>query len=284
MKLNKVSFPYPVWGIEDDYKTPLVCTPPELLVDEESDCYVINMEVLTHNEEIDNLIEHDKAQYVVEIDCAKTFYRQILTTKEPKVSLTIPKTSLRENVVVSFTVTAIVDIPHYVNKDFNDDYKGANIDISKGDVLALITNFEYNVDIRYDALNNVGSFMTIEKDDTNEFVWYNLSSPMIKIMIPSEMFESYKRDVLCNAQYNNIIHASIVFNALVYGLLHLKEFEDDWLWAQTLRYKLDHDDDLQGYYVENIEEVDIIAQIILGNPYKRLFESLQRLTPNPEDE
>ena len=276
MKLNKVSFPYPVWGIEDDYKTPLVCTPPELLVDEESDCYVINMEVLTHNEEIDNLIEHDKAQYVVEIDCAKTFYRQILTTKEPKVSQTIPKTSLRENVVVSFTITAIVDIPHYVNKDFNDDYKGANIDISKGDVLALITNFEYNVDIRYDALNNVGSFMTIEKDDTNEFVWYNLSSPMIKIMIPSEMFESYKRDVLCNAQYNNIIHASIVFNALVYGLLHLKEFEDDWLWAQTLRYKLDHDDDLQGYYVENIEEVDIIAQIILGNPYKRLFESLQR--------
>lgn len=284
MKLNKVSFPYPVWGVEDDYKTPMVCTPPQILVDETNDCYVINLEALAHNDEIDSLIEQGKAQYVLEVDCAKTFYRQIVTTKEPKISVRIPKLSVRESVVISYTITSVADVHNYVNKDFNDDYKDAIVDIAKGDVLAIIANFEYNVDIRYDALNNVGSFMTIEKDDTNDFVWYDLSSSMIKIKIPSEMYESYRRDVLSNDQYNNIIHASIVFNALVYGLLHLNEYIEDCLWAQTLKYKLDNEDDLQGYFVENTDEVDIIAQIILGNPYKRLFESLQRLTPNIEDE
>lgn len=73
MKLNNISFPYPVlrYG-SDDILPGLADDCIAISVTKEISDYVFDISLKINNADIDELIQQDKAIYTCEVDCIKT--------------------------------------------------------------------------------------------------------------------------------------------------------------------------------------------------------------------
>ena len=74
-------------------------------------------------------------------------------------------------------------------------------------------------------------------------------------------------------KFSSIIHASLVYNALLYALYNIDDY-DDRLWARTLKLRLQTEPRLKGLDLEDPQDAPRIANELLGNPYKRMFDNI----------
>ena len=103
-------------------------------------------------------------------------------------------------------------------------------------------------------------------------------------MFPHELFEQYKtlNDEL---NYMEIIHSSVVFNALVYAINNIgNEQYSGRMWCDAINTRFRTEQQFAGLDIENPQDVYEIVQIMLGDPYKRLFERLQNMKQENEEE
>ena len=80
-----------------------------------------------------------------------------------------------------------------------------------------------------------------------------------------------------------IIHSSLVLNALTYALQHIKEHEQT-TWASTIIYRLKNE---EGFSLAELEEpsgILVLAQRLLKDPYERLFNKIIMSNPNQTEE
>ena len=96
-----------------------------------------------------------------------------------------------------------------------------------------------------------------------------------------ELFEQYQR---IGNKFYEIIHSSLVHNALVYALSNLSEYEDSGkLWAESLKIHM-AEPHLQGYDLSDMNDVFEVADILLRDPYKRMFDNLELIANSFNDE
>ena len=281
MKINDISLPYPVLGISDDV-FPLL----------QSDCVSIegpvttpnNFEFTVHlkhnNEEIDAFISSGQAEYVCEINCSRTFLRRCIKQADSVFHIELPRKGVSGKIEFDFFVTVKEPIPHYHNTQFNSDYDGFFFDMEPGDVLVAFPSASYNVDIKYDKLFAAGSFMQIANSgDENRPTWFNISADKILIELPPSMFKLYDETIRHNNDYNEIIHSSIVFNALVFALYHIDEDQyKDYLWADSIKYRTETETALKDFDLTDKTRVFELAQALLADPYQRMFNHLEDIT------
>ena len=124
--------------------------------------------------------------------------------------------------------------------------------------------------------------MQITEGPTLKLARFNLGGDKIDIQLPTTMYQQYRHSIMGNMKLANIIHSSIVFNALVTALLDIQNFEST-LWARTIKYRFDTEatfEDLREQNVlDELETDDIIelAQRLLSDPYGRLFSTISTL-------
>lgn len=279
MKYNNISLPYPVLGINDDVYPLLeedcirmadpIKTPTEYR-------FIID---LTHrNEDIETLIEEGKAEYACEVTCSDTYLRHCYHSSDSHFEIVIPRRDVKGRVVFQCFVAAKQSIIGYKNRDFNEDYYGFSFDLEVGDMLVLFPSASYNTDVRYDKLFAAGSFMQIvEAADDKDRIYFNLNEDRILIEMPRDIFMQYKR---VGNQFPEIIHSSIVHNALVYALANLSEFhEKGKLWADCIMIRM-KEPALCNLDLSDMMQVYEAADILLQDPYKRLLDSLEKLNEN----
>lgn len=275
MKLNNVSLPYPVLGINDDV-FPLLnddCLVVDVSNSDTSE-YVFEITLKQENEDITKLIENGFAEYVCEVDCSRTFFKKCYTANVPRFVITIPRERVAREIEFTCFVLAKEKIYNYENSRFNIDYKGYTFDLEQGDLLVVFPPFLYSVDIKYDKLQVAGSFMQIREGVNLDVTFFDISGDKIEILLPTPLYNIY-RDVLANDNdFIEIIHSSIVFNALVYALYNIKENEST-TWARTIKYRIVQEKMLNEFDLEDITKIPELAQALLGDPYKRLFNKLQ---------
>lgn len=284
MNLNNISLPYPVLGISDDV-FPLLS----------DDCMVVTQEQTLHefcfhiklkqeNQDIRLQIANGYAEYVCEVDCPRTRFRECYTSSQPTISIKLNKNAVCRDIIFTCMVVVKKAIPHYTSKNFNPDYQGCSFDMQPGDILVFFGSFTYNADIQYDKLQAAGAFMQIREGIEKEYTCFNLADDYIEILLPSPLYNTYKNELCHNNQFIEIIHSSLVFNALVYAINNIEENRNT-LWAQTLEYRLHEEPDLKEYDIEDKNCIPELAQALLGDPYKRLFNSLQKMEQiNNEEE
>lgn len=279
MKLNNISFPHPVLSYYNDDIIPkletdsIICAPP----DSTSEEYSFKIKLKLKNEDILRLLASDNAIYVCEIDCQKTFFRRCQISKDTSFSIKIPRREVRGDIVFTCLVIAKRPIKNYRNSGFNPDYEHNAFDLDEGDLIAAFPQQTYNVDIQYDKLQSAGSFMQIRKDETgNKRTFFDISGDKIDIVLPESLYNTYISEIKNDTYFNAIIHSSIVFNALVYALYNIQEKENT-LWAKTINYRLKNEQEFKNFDLEDNEKIPEIAQILLDDPYKRLFESLLQI-------
>jgi hypothetical protein len=286
MKINNLSFPYPVLGIGDDI-APRPGFASEPKVSKSATSYTFEADLDMRNHDIYELVKSGDAKYVCEVECSRTLLRKCYFSNTPHFKIELSRKAIAERITFQFSIVVMRSIEGYENKDFHEDYVGYKFDLEPGDLLAFIGQFSYDIDIKYDKLKSVGSFMQITEGRMEKRPRFVLSGDKIDIKLPPTLYEQYRSSIKGNTQFAHIIHSSIVFNALVTGLLYYEDNKQT-LWARTLKYRIDHESQLEPYRetleTQDPQEVMELAQDLLLDPYKRLFESLTNLTDFMEDD
>lgn len=286
MKIKNISFPYPILGIGNDINSTVKMN-TSLMSDKDN--YIISFEIQLDNPDIENLINQKKALYVCEIDCPTTYFRIAYKSQTPTFEIKIPRSDVANRITFQCTITAIKQIENYQNSKFHEDYQGFSFNLDQGDLLAYLGEAHYDADIKYDKLKSAGAFMTIVEGHDIKYTTYYLEHEKIEIHLPPELYQRYKKSFNNVKKVANIFHSSIAFNALVYALLNYKDEHKEKLWAKTIDYRLQIEPRLQQYKNAIIERdpqnILKLAEELLGDPYKRLFKTVDDLlTPDFEEE
>lgn len=235
------------------------------------DSFVMTITLKQENNTITKLIREGFAEYTCEIDCQKAFLRENYSSKNPVFTITVPRRKVNGRVYLNCFVTVKKRIERYSNPDFNEDYEGYTFDLEPGDILVGFPQAYFDADIKYDKLQAAGSFMVIREDTTIEQTRFDIAGDKIEIVLPSHLYTIYKNGV--GDQNMEIIHSSIVFNALCFALYNIQE-NSETLWARCINTRIDTEPELSGFKDLDKIQVPMLAQALLGDPYKRLFDNL----------
>lgn len=284
MKYKNVSLPYPVLGIHDDVY-PLLeegCVQMDDPIKTTTE-YHFGISLTQRNRDITALVAAGKAEYACEVTCKDTFLRRCWHSSTPHFDITIGRKEVCGHIDFQCFIAAKVDIPDYTNSDFNEDYYGFSFDLEVGDMLAVFPLAWWNTEIKFDKLYAAGSFMQIvEAADGIDKTWFNLEEQRIMIEMPHDLFVQYQR---IGNSFPEVIHSSLVHNALIYALSSLGEYQDKGkLWADSLMARIADDPLLQQYDLSDMAQVYKVADILLQDPYKRLLDSLEKIADSKIEE
>lgn len=278
MKISNISLPYPVLGVSDDIlpSLPVDSVSVELVNDPHH--YTFTIQLRFDNDDIAYYILNGKAEYTCEYDCARTMLRACEKSSEPRFVITIPRSAINGRINFNCFVSVKSQINNYTNSGFNDDYEGFSFDMEPGDVLVAFPQFHYDADIKYDRLQAAGSFMQIRESTLHKEVFFDISGDKIEILLPPAIYQQY-----CDPRVRGaaeILHSSLVLNALTYALLNIEPHEQT-TWAKSIYYRLDNEEGFSRAELDDDSNVPSIAQRLLKDPYARLFNHIITNNSNP---
>lgn len=288
MKANS-SFPHPVLGINNGVLSNVATTDMLEIVDivEREDTYEYTFQLNHDNSQISRYIDEDRAEYICEVDCSKSFYKVTHSSKTSKIVVPIKKTDVVGHVDFAFYVVTKVGMPRYTNSRFHPDYRdpetGAmpSFSLEKGSVLVMFPQWSDNVNTRFNNKPELNAFIQVVKRKGSEkTVEIDLGDDIINIELPEEMyleFLEYNRD-----QYRGVFYTSLIFNALVKGILNIDKNES-LVWVDSIKAIVESmPDKFQGLSLEDPSDAVDIATVMLssreyGSPYDLLFSSIKNL-------
>lgn len=284
---NNSSFPHPVLGINHGVMPDLEDDALQLVsVDETEDTYVYTFALKQYNTQIARYIEEKRAEYICEVDCVRTFYKDTIRSFDPELKVELKKSSVVGHVDFYFYVVTKCAFPKYTNR-FNDDYRNLetgempSFNLDTGAVLVAFGKHSDDITTRFNNKPDLRSFIQVVKRQDNEKnVEITLTDDTINIELPVDMFTlflSYNQK-----DYRGIFYTSLVFNALVKGILNIEK-KDGATWADSIKALMElSPDKYKGLSLEEPEDaVDIATQMLTnnayGSPYDLLFDSINNL-------
>ena len=284
---NNSSFPHPVLGINHGVMPDLEDDALQLVsVYETEDTYVYTFALKQYNTQIARYIEEKRAEYICEVDCVRTFYKDTIRSFDPELKVELKKSSVVGHVDFYFYVVTKCAFPKYTNR-FNDDYRNLetgempSFNLDTGGVLVAFGKHSDDITTRFNNKPDLRSFIQVVKRQDNEKnVEITLTDDTINIELPVDMFTlflSYNQK-----DYRGIFYTSLVFNALVKGILNIEK-KDGATWADSIKALMElSPDKYKGLSLEEpADAVDIATQMLTnnayGSPYDLLFDSINNL-------
>ena len=277
MKINNVSLPYPVLlSNSDDILPKLPEKNIDVRVDIDENTYYFDLALFHDNEDIRQLVADGLAVYTCEILCPRTYLRRCEMSEQPSFHIELGRRDVFGRIEFNCYVTVRQPIANYRNSGQNEDYGDATFDMEPGDILASFDSASYVANLQYDKLYSAGSFMVVQDGGDCSAPWFDANSDQIKVYLPELMFQQFL-PLSQDRRFNELFHASIVFNALFKTLSEFDEKKHgSWQWAEAIRYRIDHEPELQDYDIKDTSRAYELAQALLANPYQRLFNYLKQ--------
>lgn len=278
MKINSnTSYPYPIWGWKDDYKSTI--NDEDILITEisDKDNFVYELELRAQNEDIKKLIEQGKAIYACVGICQTTFHHYYFTSENAKFTIAIPRKEVNNKIELKWMVLTKEAIPDYQSSLLNDDYQGFAT-FPLGAMIGYITSFEINASI-CDELRSLDEIFVVVKNIESNDIRYSFDERKIKVKLPESQLEIFNN---YGGKYPAIMHSTIVYQALVLAITKLKDEDDLKDWVYILKQYIDVMDSEnipstdeagdEGYTLEQAME---IANYILQDPVIRMFGDIK---------
>lgn len=285
MRLTNTTLPHPVLGQFDaisgivELRNPETSGNPE--IEKSENTFEVKLKLYHENEAIHDLVAAGKAQYFCEISCSDTLYRSAITSSEQEIKVLINRMDVRRKVHIEAFCVTTQEISNYLNPKVHEDYLRFNFTLDEGDLLIYFGRIVFDANIQYEKLKAASSFMEIIPHDGKEdYVDFVLDNPKILIKLPVEDYNLYKMDMIrLKKEYSPIIHASLVQTALTTALFNLDKYaEKGALWATSLKYRLEHEPEINGGFSEiDTNDISKVIHRLLGNPTNRLLMELKKL-------
>lgn len=249
------------------------------------------VKIKTTNADIIELIEKGYANYCLELDCRKSFYREAFLNSTGDFEITLINNRFNGKLIGILSVVAVKDISNYKNSAFDDFYKRFTINISAGESLAYLGYIEMNMQEKsMDVKNTTDDLIVVVKDDSIKYCRFDLGGSKLVLKLPTNLYDKYE-NIQHNIDSEPFLHASLLLNVLTIALQCLGEYKDN-NWAESLRNRIEIEDELRSIASCGNNEDDIfdedgnlanpsvaldLAQAILNNPYDRMFEGYENL-------
>ena len=276
MKFDNYQFPHPVLtNFTDDIEGNPSFS--EEIIDKE-DIYSIEISYSVDNQNIEDYLKEDRVIFICEVNCSGTVYRNSFQSNVDMITFDIEKTLVRGKVEFSSYLIASQDITNYTNPYSHPDYNGFSFELEPGDVLVYFGDFSFNAEINYKKLKAVSSFLKIEERNDIDISDFDIDNNRIIVKLPVNDYKIYRKQPIAkNEDFAPVFHASIVFCALLYALQNIEK-HDDKMWAQVIKTRLE-ENEFEGLSLEPESGDQVqIAQILLGNPVRRLLKGLDSIS------
>lgn len=272
MKINNVSLPYPVLGNADDINPGLPDDDIKVDVTADAENYYFTVNLHHGNDDVDYYILEGNAEYTCEVTCPRTYLRRCYHSSEPKLEFSLSRREVFGRIEFSCYVTVAKTISDYRNSQQNEDYGDTTFCMEPGDILCAFTPASWNASLKYDKLYSAGSFMVVlNGGEDSQKTWFDANGDTIKVYLPDELYRQFQE--LCkDNNFNELFHASIVFNALFKTLNEYNEStHGKWQWAEAIKYRIESEPELHDFDITDHSSAYELAQALLRDPYKRLF-------------
>ena len=253
MKIENVSFPYPVQGIGNGIESRSLW---QFSVEQNKAEYILTIDVQLNDKSIEDYIKYDLADYVCEIECTSTFLRRCERSKDGHFEIKLSKSEVAREVTFELSVVVKEPIEDYSNTQLNPIFAGYEISMEPGDLMAYIGKDKFSADIIYEKLDKVSTFMIIREDSQVSQTEIKLDTEKIEILIPSAMYKHYKEEIKGSSTYSAIIHGSLVFNALLHALNNITAYPDK-LWARCIMTRIEKDAEIAKLKIHESLNFDV---------------------------
>lgn len=282
MKIDDVSFPYPVLGISDDI-TPALPDNDVIITYKEAIPGIFDFSVEMHfeNADIERYIKEGFAEYSVEVNCRSTLYRECFKSENNIIKFPIEKYRLHNKVTFECFVIVKKDIVGYKNAGLHPDYAGHNIKLHAGDLMVAFGQQFIEANVDTNNLRNPAAFMRFRKDDEADYIYFDLENKII-VNVPVEEFKVYQN---LSKEEKKRICAPIYLQALIYGLFNFKKYKDydQEVWVQAIKSRLKDEDIVsKGFSMDTVapendddfdaNDVIMLAQAMFNDPFRKTFE------------
>lgn len=281
MLIRRKYYPYPVVATGSDaYVNTKFAT--DVTTKYEGYNVKFNLSANINNDAINELIKTKKAAFVFHFECAQTCFRTAVTTDDEEKEFLIHQKDLSGIVQVCAVIVALEDIKGYRNDDFSSDYKGIPFNIQKGCVLAIGSQFSFDIKKEKDELESADSIFTIVpiKDESVTTLEIDTSnSKKLTIRIPQLTYNKYKR-MSNNLILQPLMHSVIIIPALIATFEELKRAGDDLYLYEDYRWYKSLNKTCKKFNIvldkEGLSNIDAFktAQLIMDSPIVRALDNL----------
>ena len=174
-------------------------------------------------------------------------------------------------------------LSYVTNKNFHPDFlnQGFVFNLNPGEVLAKVSTFHVDADITYEKLKAIESILVVRRHFSQDakHIDVNCEGDKIEVLLPESLYEQFKGGLAYDRRFSSSFHASFVLQALTIAITHYQQFLNlEKLWARVLQARFSTQKNLFSEFDFSgdidIEDSYRIAQIILDNPYDRMFNTL----------
>ena len=256
---------------------------PIVEVNLDPDTIVIRGNFNLDNKTIQNLIDNDKAKYVIQATCIATHFRQCNTFKDSQFEVSISAADLRGIVSLDYFIVATKKITDYKNDRAHSDYENATIDLAPGDILADGGTEKFEAKKRYAGTKNISDFLEVVRDpNLSGFMDVNPGQDKIIVRLPSIDYD--KLAVFTGSRterLNAIIQSGLAFPAILTAMQYAfddVEYHQQFMWFNVLKERAEKMN--IEWSKENISD---IVQSVLKKPVERMLSGLKNIIDEPED-
>lgn len=264
-----IPYPYPVLGNNEEIEgsfTPSMTyslTPAEI---------TLKVQMELSNNYFRNLIEEGRASFLIDVSCARTYFRKTYKTTANYITINEPAETMRGKVDVAFYICT---------NEALDDYCPAGGEffyVESGDIIALGGDASFSAEKEYDPLKApVRSIIKIMRTESrqDEFSVNYDADEYITIHMPKEMHELYTG---IRSGATDVLHSAIVLPALMDAITVAKEPEYSGnSWALKLR------EICESRNIDPDADPIVIAQKILDNPVNRSLSWCKKALGEEDD-
>lgn len=279
-------YPHPVlWDRVDDYnKSKFDC---EIKMRRDIRKFIFDVDFILDNEELENMIKGNLAEFVLHIESPASSYRILEKTSFRHLRVNLLDEKILGKISLCPFIIAKEDIKDYCNNDWNKEYRGFKFNISKGSILAIGSQYNFTVEKEKEELSDLPSIFTIYKKETTEEIpiEVEINSEKIKIGLNIKDYEKYSPTKYGTEDNINIVNAFLIFPTLLYVFEQLKEnFEEyeEYRWFKAIgrmlnKYSLKLDYDL----VSSKSSLEL-AQKLMNFPVSKALVSLENIGEREE--
>lgn len=275
MKINSLSLPHPVLGVNQDIQGKHFT---DIDVFFKSDEVHLDIKHTFLNKTLQDLVKKGEACLITEIHCSKTLYRETFESVGTQQKVIISQSNLRDKVDVYFFIVAKDNIDDYRNKTSHPDYNGCAFQVEKGDVLSYGGYVQFVADKKWQMGKSVSSVMIIEKGDKKTGpMGIDLSGDIIVVRLSINDHDAYKESYRSN-EISSLYLSSIVLPVIMFALSQImspdeSEHLEELKWCQALMEK--RNDNSIRNLTWDPHNIPQIAQAILDNPVEGAMSTIK---------
>lgn len=189
----------------------------------------IHVQFILQDDMIKQLIQENKAAYMVHIECPTLSLRKRYECSDEDFDIFINMSELGSTIEICTFIVTSEDLKGYSNPHFHPDYSSVpGFDLKKGQVLAIGTSKIFDVEKTGDSLASLPSIIQVVKSGEKQKDAITVSTDSndhITIGLRDEVFELYAR--LGKKQFTKTSLSLVLVPALMTVLQRMKEQEED---------------------------------------------------------